>query len=383
MKKRQRNQRQASQLPTALRTRPASRPPAAPISRAKTTNTRRAASKASMEARFNDQNPDTVSSEADCTDEDNSIINYLLDSEDESGSGDASVSGPEESKRRVAEAVGQHSRDNPVGQLVVLDNQMSGELRDPIATGISSGEAIEEGPTVSQEPALCGPANRQDVDDAGLEPESGDGSANIRGLPSYDSFLDQSLHPHARASDQPGDAPGLRMRLEEGRSQHSEDNLSLGEYLTREQIGISSKLRKLEDIISICDERLRIMTESQALKESHLIGYRDNARIAKERLEMAQQMEHNCVTLQRMTDSTDVTSSQQIQDLLEPLSDCRRSCQAAYERTQAELESEEMSFNTRQEHLFLLEEKKRNATEKLQAWRDWQADGGKIFHLHE
>ena len=298
-------------------------------------------------------------------------MNYLLDSEDERSSGDASVSGPVESNCRVAEAVGQHSRDNPTGHLVASDNPMSEELRDPIATGISNGEAVEESPPVSQEPALSGRANRQDVDDAGQEPESEDSSTNIRELPSYDGFLSHSLHPHARVADQPGDAPGLRMRLEEGRSQHTKENLSLGEYLTREQIGVSSKLRNLEDIISSCDERLRIMTESQELEESHLISYRDNARIAKQRLEMAQQMEQNCVTLQSMTDSTDVTSSQQVQDLLKRLSDYRRSCQAAYERTQAELEADEMSFNTRQEHLLLLEEKKRSATEKLQAWRDW------------
>ena len=57
----------------------------------------------------------------------------------------------------------------------------------------------------------------------------------------------------------------------------------------------------------------------------------------------------------------------------------RKACQAAYERTQAEIKVMESKFKARQEHLSRIEERKRDATIELQAWKDWQADGGKIF----
>ena len=125
------------------------------------------------------------------------------------------------------------------------------------------------------------------------------------------------------------------------------------------------------------------MTDSQLSEESNLTDYRNNARIAKERLDMAQQMEQYCATFESIADPRDDTSSQQVQSLLNTASDCRKTCQAAYERAQAEIEAMERQSNTRQEHVSRIEEKRRNATTELQAWKDWQADGGKYSRLNK
>ncbi len=386
MEKRQRNERQRSQLPTARKTRPVSRPLAAPISQANAITTRRAAQlNASTENQSNDRHLDTDSSHADSIDRYDSIINNLLDSDDEPSSGSTDRSEPEPMEQHLDEIIQQSSRTSTVNQSSVSDGQMSGEPRDATEAGTSNGEAIDENPkasfhntTVSRAPCPDGQTNRQVGDVTGLETEGEEGSDNNRELPSCDSALDQSLDPHAHVPDQAGHVVGLRTGAEEG-VQPGDDDLSLSEYLTSEPTRISSKLQKIKDILCSCDESIRIMADSQVSEESYLIGYRYNARIAKERLDMAQQMEQNCATFESMAGPRDDTSSQQVQSLLNAASDCRKTCQAAYEKTQAETEAMEIKINARQEHLSRIEEKRRNATIELQAWRDWQADGGKIF----
>ena len=386
MKRRQKNERQPSQLPTALHTRPGSHPLAAPMSKAKKVTTRKAARlKASTETELNNQNLDTVSSHADSIDGYDSIISKLLESDDELSSQSADNSEPDTLEQRFDKPVQHYSRNDSVDQSSVTDDQISGELRDATKARISNGEAIKEHPkssfntnTISQEAGPDGHTSRQVGDGTGLETEMGEASTNNRELLLYDGALHWSLHPHAQPG-QGGHSLGIGTGGEGGVSQASEDDLSLSEYLKSEPTRIASKLQKLEGIILSCDERFRIMTDSQVSEESGLTTYRNNARVAKARLDMARQMEQDCSTFEGMIDSRDDTSSQQVQSLLTAASNCRKTCQAAYERTQAEMEAMETSFNARQEHLSLVEEKKRNATIKLQAWRDWQANGGKIF----
>ena len=377
MKKRQRNEHQPSQLPTAPQTRRGSRHLTAPISQANPITTRRAAQlKASTEYQANDGHLD-------------SIINELLDSDNDSSSESVDRSEPEAVEQHLNETFQDSSCNSTGDQSSVPDGQMSGEPRDATdaaKAGTSNGEVIEEAPelsshdnTVSQAHGPDGQASRQIGDGTGLEREVEECSNNNRELPSYDSGLDQSLYPHTHTPDQIGHSVGLETSAEEGETQPSEDDLSLSDYLTIKRIRISSKLQKLKGILYSCDESLRIMTDFQVSEESHLTAYRHNERIAKERLDMAEQMEQNSAALESMADPRDETSSQQVQSLLNAASDCRNACQAAYERTKADIKAMEVKFNTRQEHLSRIEEKRRIATIELQAWREWQANGGKIF----
>ena len=391
MKKRQRNERQASQLPTASQKPLASRPLAAPIPHTNPITTRRAAQlKASMEYKPNDRHLDAVSSRADSTDRYDSIINNLLDSDDEPNSSCADETEPAAVEQHLDEVIQHSSLNSTVDQSSVSDAQMSGgpkdDATDATKAGTSNGEAIEEN---------CGPAyynnpgsrssfaddqmSRQVGDSTGSGREAEEGLDKNRELPSCDGALDHSLYPHTHRPDQAGHIVGLRMGQEEVGIQTGEDDLALSEYLTSESARISSKLQKLRGILSDCDESLRIMTDSQVSEESNLTDYRNNARIAKERLDMAQQMEQYCATFESMADPRDDTSSQQVQSLLNTASDCRKTCQAAFERAQAEIEAMERKSNTRQEHVSRIEEKRQNATTELQAWKGWQADGGKIF----
>ena len=390
MKKRQRNERQPSQLPTAPQTRLASRPLAAPISQANPITTRRAAQlNALTENQSNDQRLYTVSSHADSMDRYDSIINELLDSDDDSSSESVDRSGPEAVEQHLDATVQDSSLSSTGDQSYVPDRQMSGEPRDAMdaaEAGTSNGEAIEENPelsshdnTVSQAHGPDGQTSRQIGDGTGLKRDVEEGPNNNRELPSYDSSLDQSLYPHAHTPDHAVHGVGLETSAEEGETQPGEDDLSLSNYLTIERTRISSKLQKLKSILHICDESLRIMTDFQVSEESHLIAYRYNAKIAKEGLDMAQHMEQNSAAFESMADPRDDTSSQQAQSLLNAASDFRKTCQEAYERTKADIEAMEVKFNTRQEHLSRIEEKRRIATIELQAWRDWQADGAKIF----
>ena len=318
-----------------------------------------------------------------------SIINNLLDSDDERSSGSADRSEPEAVMQHLDETVQHSSRNSTIDETSVSDCQMSGEPRDATEAteaGTSNGEAIEEyrnpsshNNTVSRAPGPDGQTSRQVGDGTELQRVVEEVSDNNRELPAYDSALDQSSYLHVHTHDQLGHSVGLRTSVEDGEIQPGEDDLSLSEYLTSEPTRVSSKLQKIENILRSCDESLRIMTDSQVSEESHLIAYRHNARIAKEGLDMAQQMEQQCATFESMADRRDNTSSQQAQTLLNAASDFRKTYQAAYERTQTDIEAMEMKFNARQEHLSRIEEKRRNATVELQAWRDWQAGGGKIF----
>ena len=314
------------------------------------------------------------------------MVSRLLDSDDEPSSPSADRFGPETLEHRVDEAIQHYSRNNPVDQLEISDDHVDSEPRVATKAGTSNGVTIEDksgfsnnSNTVSRAPGLDGQTSRQIGDSTGLETELGDDSDNNREILSHNGVSDGSLHLHDRAPDQVGHILGLRTRGEQAGPHPSEDDVSLVAYLTSEPIRIFSKLHKLEDIISNCAERLRSMSVAQVSEESDLTGYRNNARIAKDRLETAQQMEQDCATFKSMTDSGDDTSSQQAQCLLNAASVCRKTCQEAYERTQAEMEAMEITFNARQEQLSLIEEEKRKATIKLQAWRAWQADEGKIF----
>ena len=389
MKKRQRNERQPSQLPAASQKRLASRPLAIPHTNPITT--RRAAQfKASTEYKSNDQHLHAVAARADSTDRYDSIINNLLDSDDEPSSSCADETEPAAVEQHLDEFIQHSSLNSTVDQSSVSDAQMSGgpkdDATDATEAGTSNGEAIEEncGPayhknTGSRSPFADDQMSRQvgDSTESGREVE--EGLDKNRELPSCDGALDHSLYPHTHRPDQAGHIVGLRMGQEEVGIQTGEDDLALSEYLTSESARISSKLQKLRAILSDCDESLRIMTDSQLSEESNLTDYRNNARIAKERLDMAQQMEQYCASFESMADPRDDTSSQQVQSLLNTASDCRKTCQAAYERAQAEIEALERKSNTRQEHVSRIEEKRRNATTELQAWKDWQANGGKIF----
>lgn len=383
----QRNERQTSQLSTAPSTRPASRALAAMISQAKTVTTRNAASlNASTETQFNDRDLDTVSLQAYSTDGFDSMVSRLLDSDDEPSSPSADRFGTATLEQRVHEAVQHYPRNNPVDQLEISDDHLNSKPRDAAKVGTSNSVTIEDdfgfsinGNTVSRAPGLDGQRSRQLGDSTGLEAEMGDGSDNNREVLSYNSVSDGSLHLHESAPGQAGHILGLRTSGEQARPHHSEDDVSLVAYLTSEPIRIASKLHRLEGITSNCDERLRSMSDSEVSERGDLTGYRNNVRIAKDRLETAQQMEQHCATFKSMMDSGDDTSSQQAQGLLNAASVCRKTCQEAYERTRAEMEAREISFNVRQEQLSLIEEEKRKATIELQAWRAWQVDGGKIF----
>ena len=318
-----------------------------------------------------------------------SIINNLLDSDDERSSGSADRSEPEAVKQHLDETVQQSPRNSTIDETSVSDCQMSGEPRDATEAteaGTSNGEAIEEyrkpsshNNTVSRTPGPDCQTSRQVGDGTELQRVVEEVSDNNRELLAYDSALDQSSYLHVHTHDQLGHSVGSRTSVEDGEIQPGEDDLSLSEYLMSEPTRVSSKLQKIGNILRSCDESLRIMTDSQVSEESHLIAYRHNARIAKEGLDMAQQMEQQCATFESMADRRDNTSSQQAQTLLNAASDLRKTYQAAYERTQTDIEAMEMKFNARQEHLSRIEEKRRNATVELQAWRDWQAGGGKIF----
>ena len=389
MKKRQRNERLPSQLPAASQKRLASRPLAIP--RTNPITTRRAAQfKASTEYKSNDQHLHAVAARADSTDCYDSIINNLLDSDDEPSSSCANETGPAAVEQHLDEVIQHSSLNSTVDQSSVSDAQMSGgpkdDATDATEAGTSNGEAIEEncGPAYynnlgSRSPFADDQMSRQvgDSTESGREVEEGL-DKNCK-LPSCDGALDHSLYPHAYRPDQAGHIVGLRTGAEEVGIQTGEADISLSEYLTSERARISSKMQKLRGILSGCDESLRIMTDSQLSEESNLTDYRNNARIAKERLDMAQQMEQTCATFESMADPKDDTSRQQVQSLLNTASDCRKTCQGASERAQAEIEAMERTFNTRQEHVSRIEEKRRNATTELQAWKDWQADGGKIF----
>ena len=392
MKKRQRNERQPIQLPTASQKRLASRPLTAPIPHTNPITTRRAAQlKASTEHKSNDRHPDAVSSRADSTDRYDSIINNLLDSDDEPSSSCADETEPAAVEQHLDEVIQHSSLNSTVDQSSVSDAQMSGgpkdDATDATEAGTSNGEAIEEncGPAYHNNTGSRSPfANDQMMshqvgDSTESRREVEEGLDKNRELPSCDGALSHSLYPYAYSPDQAGHTIGLRTGADEVGIQPGEDNLSLSEYLTSEPTRISSKLQKLRGILSDCDESLRIITNSQLSEESNLTDYRNNARIAKERLDMARQMEQCCATFESMADPRDDTSSQQVQSLLNTASDCRKTCQAAYERAQAEIEAMERQSNTRQEHVSRIEEKRRNATTELQAWKDWQADGGKIF----
>lgn len=390
MKKRQRNERQPSQLPTAPKTRLASCPLAAPISQASPITTRRAAQlTASTENQSNNGNSDIVSSHDDSMDRYDIIINNLLDSDDEPSSGGTDGSEPEAMEQHHNEVIQNSSCNSTIDQSSVSEDQMRGEPRDATdatEAGTINEEAVEENPepslhnnTVSRVPGPDGQTNRQVGDCTGLEMEVEEGSDHNHELPSYDSALDQSPYQHAHTPHQAGHIVGLRTGAEVGGIQSGEDNLSLSEYLASEPTRIFSKIQKIKDILGSYDESLRTMTDTQVLEESYLTGYRHNAGIAKERLDMAQQMEQNCATFRSMADPKDDLSNQQVQSLLNAASDCRKTCQAGHEKIQAEIEAMEIKFNTRQEHLSRIEEKRRNATAVLQAWRDWQTGGGKIF----
>ena len=391
MKKRQRNERQPSQLPAASQKRRASRPLAAPIPHTNPITTRRAAQlKASTQSKSNDQHLDAVAARADSTDRYDSIINNLLDSDDEPSSSCADETEPAAVKQHIDEVIQHSLLKCTVNQSSVSDAQMSGGPRDDATdateAGTSTCEAIEENcghayhnNTGSRSPFADDQMSRQvgDSTESGREVE--EGLDKNRELPSCDGALDHSLYRHAHRPDQAGHIVGLRTGAEEVGIRTGEDDLSLSEYLASEPARISSKLQKLRGILSGCDESLRIMSDSQLSEESNLTDYRNNARIAKERLGMAQQTEQYCATFESMADPRDDTSSQQVQSLLNTASDCRKTCQAAYERAQAEIEAMERKSNTRQEHVSRIEEKRRNATTELQAWKDWQADGGKMF----
>ena len=391
MKKRQRNERQPSQLPTASQKRRSSRPLAAPISHTNPIKTRRAAQlKASTEYKSNDQHLDAVSARADSTDRCDSIINNLLDSDDEPNSSCADETELAAVEQHLDEVIQHSSLNSTVDQSSVSDDHMSGrpidDATDATEAGTSTGEAIDEnsGPachnnTGSRSPFADDQMSRQVGDSTGSGREVEEGLDKNRELPSCDGALDHSLYRHAHRPDQAGHIVGVRTGAEEVGIQANEDDLSLSEYLASEPARISSKLQKLRAILSDRDESLRIMTDSQLSEESISTDYRNNARIAKESLDMAQQMEQYCPTFESMADPRDDTSSQQVQSLLNTASDCRKTCQAAYERTQAEIEAMERKSNTRQEHVSRIEEKRRNATIELQAGKDWQANGGEIF----
>ena len=391
MKKRQRNERQPCQLPTASQKPPASRPLAAPIPHTDPVTARRVAQlKASTEHKSYDRQSDAVSSRADSTDRYDSIINNLLDSDDEPSSSCADETEPAPVEQHLNEVIQHPSLNSTVDQSSVSDDQMSGAPRDyatdATEAGRSNGEAIEENSrpcyhnnTVSRAPFADDQTSPQVEDSTGSGREVEEGLDKNHELPSCDGALTHSLYPHAQRPDQVGHIVGPKTGAEEVGIETGEDDLSLSEYLTSERIRISFKLQKLEGILSGCNESLRITTDSQVSEESNLTDYRNNAGIAKERLDMAQEMEQYCKTFKTIADPRDDASSQQVQSLLNTASDCRKTCQVAYERVEAEIEAIERKFDTRKEHVSRIEERRRIATIELQAWKDWQTDGGTIF----
>ena len=226
MKKRQRNERQPSQLPTASQKRLASRPLAAPISHTNPVTTRRAAQlKASTEYK-SDRHLDAVSARADSTDRYDSIINNLLDSDDELSSSCADETDRAAVEQHLDEVIQHSSLNSTVDQSSVSDAQMSGGPRDDATdateAGTSNGEAIEEncGPayhknTGSRSPFADDQMSRQvgDSTESGREVE--EGLDKNRELPSCDGALDHSLYPHTHRPDQAGHIVGLRMGQEE------------------------------------------------------------------------------------------------------------------------------------------------------------------------
>ena len=391
VKKRQRNERQPSQLPTASQKRLASRPLAAPIPHTNPITTRSAAQlNASTERKSSDRHLDAFCSRADSTDRYDSIINNLLDSDDEPSSSCADETEPAAVEQHLDEVIQHSSLDSTVDQSSVSDGQKSGGQRDDATDATeaetSNGEVIEENSgfshhnnTVSLAPLADDQISRPVGDSTGSGRKMEGSLDENRELPSCDGAVDYSVFRHAHRPDQAGHIVRLRTGAEEVGIQTSEEDLSLSEYLTSERTRISFKLQKLEGILSSCDDSLRIITDFQVSEESNLTDCRNNARIAKERLDMAQQMEQYCATFESMADPRDDASSQQVQSLLNTASDCRKTCQVAYERVEAEIEAIERKFDTRKEHVSRIEERRRIATIELQAWKDWQTDGGTIF----